>query len=1003
MTIPDKENLVPDSGGINSIKLRTQRSIDRNRKLAFDTSNIDNVSEEISELCSPASTARRSLVNAALQKESTETKSCEALFQHDAACLVHLSPEASTQAQIKLLEQDTKDLQNASYSKLRIWLSLAQFVEKSGMPKCARLVYQHMFKCGIAKYYKELYEQWSGFAARNYSIDEAAQVIDYAVKSKVIDSNQKSSILKSWLAKSQTEVDGDVTVAFQSGSSGSSRSQGVTSPTNINDNSEKRRDSGGAASRKVRTISSRENELSATPAKAEPTVVLNSSRTGVRSTALRSSIKRTGLLSKQTKLTKIGRAQRVVLKDEETGLTVPNQNETVLSPGASNSGDPQSSPDSSLGVIAEGDGSSTGTGSVLTPSSDKSSIKERIGDLSYIKNWKPEHALRSPNQDTHPEPLKENEPTQTMPIGDQEDKDAPAKPTVRAPLVDDKPPTVVLRRTHSGLEGSAAKEPRLSANASITSGIAQHGDRRDSLPVEARGFHDSMFSNKNLFMVNGRPYLRLAVIGRGGSSKVFKVLAIGEDEPQIYALKRIKLSRSDASALSSFKNEISLLERLRGNPHIITLIDSEIDHSRKVIYVVMEHGEIDLNLMLQQQRAAKPEPGMVGNLSVNFIRLVWMNMLQAVHAIHEERIVHGDLKPANFLFVKGKLKLIDFGIAKAISNDTTNIMRDTQVGTLNFMSPESIIDINSAPGSRPKIGAPGMKLKQGRASDIWSMGCILYLLVYGQTPFHELKLIQKIHCISDPNYKIAFPELEVPYPDMVDSIKECLQFDPARRSPIVDKNGRRGLLSHPFLNPNACTPTAAATTNSSSTKALRQKLHRIVEQVCENAAKIEQVCNEDPGRMEQIVDNLVNHIIEDMAPSAPDTIEQSRPPPSHQRRTSVPPNMPRVQEESTADLDDDTDSQSLYVHDRQFSRPSRAAPTASEESSFSAPPRPPKPAPSPPDSHLPTNLQTSIVPGRATLKPLGQSDSPRYMRPKSSTPENNGDLASILRKGLESK
>jgi len=65
-------------------------------------------------------------------------------------------------------------------------------------------------------------------------------------------------------------------------------------------------------------------------------------------------------------------------------------------------------------------------------------------------------------------------------------------------------------------------------------------------------------------------------------------------------------------------------------------------------------------------------------------------MLQAVHAVHQENVVHTDLKPANFVLVKGRLKIIDFGIAKAVANDTVNIQRDQQIGTVNYMSPEAI-------------------------------------------------------------------------------------------------------------------------------------------------------------------------------------------------------------------------------------------------------------------------------------------------------------------------
>ena len=69
------------------------------------------------------------------------------------------------------------------------------------------------------------------------------------------------------------------------------------------------------------------------------------------------------------------------------------------------------------------------------------------------------------------------------------------------------------------------------------------------------------------------------------------------------------------------------------------------------------------------------------------------------------------LQPANFLFVKGVLKLIDFGIAKAIQCDnTTNIYRDSQVGTLNYMSPESIQDSGTS--------EHGQSMRCGRVSDL---------------------------------------------------------------------------------------------------------------------------------------------------------------------------------------------------------------------------------------------------------------------------------------------
>jgi serine/threonine-protein kinase TTK/MPS1 len=227
---------------------------------------------------------------------------------------------------------------------------------------------------------------------------------------------------------------------------------------------------------------------------------------------------------------------------------------------------------------------------------------------------------------------------------------------------------------------------------------------RDFLPL---------MSEANVLRVNGVPYLKLGVIGKGGSCKVYRALT---KNCSVVAIKKVKLAGMERKAMSGYANEVALLKRLRGNPAIIQMIDSQLDLKRKQLLVVMEQGETDLNHVLHQQALSGATRGQERHrqLNMNFIRLTWHQMLSAVHCIHEARIVHGDLKPANFLFVKGALKLIDFGIAKAIqSEDTTNVYRDTQIGTLNYMSPEAIA---ADSGATQRNGAPRMKVGRVRQS-----------------------------------------------------------------------------------------------------------------------------------------------------------------------------------------------------------------------------------------------------------------------------------------------
>jgi serine/threonine protein kinase len=109
--------------------------------------------------------------------------------------------------------------------------------------------------------------------------------------------------------------------------------------------------------------------------------------------------------------------------------------------------------------------------------------------------------------------------------------------------------------------------------------------------------------------VNGVVYARLEVIGRGGSSKVYKLMA---PDGKQYALKKVNLKTADQFATDGYRNEISLLQKLRNNERIIRLIDAEVNDN--FILVVMELGEVDLATLMKREQ---------GNLSINFIRMYW--------------------------------------------------------------------------------------------------------------------------------------------------------------------------------------------------------------------------------------------------------------------------------------------------------------------------------------------------------------------------------------------
>ncbi|KAL4969475.1 serine/threonine/tyrosine protein kinase MPS1 [Aspergillus stella-maris] len=342
------------------------------------------------------------------------------------------------------------------------------------------------------------------------------------------------------------------------------------------------------------------------------------------------------------------------------------------------------------------------------------------------------------------------------------------------------PRKILSNRSNNTPHRPAPPPPRMSVleTATATGGAATASQSR---------------KKRSQVSINHKPFTRLDCIGRGGSSRVYRVMA---ENYKIFALKRVNLEDVDPTTLAGYKGEIDLLKKLENIDRVVRLFDWELNSDKHTLSVLMEIGESDLEKILTYKLNSED-----ATFDINFTRYYWKEMLECVQAVHEHNIVHSDLKPANFLLVQGRLKLIDFGIANAIQDNTVNVHREQQVGTPNYMSPEALVDSNASLGLPSSVGK---MMKLGKPSDVWSLGCILYKMVYGQPPFAKIaKYYERIMAIPNPKVKIDFPAfgvggVQVP-PGLIRTLKGCLQRDQTLRPTISELLGQR----NPFLYPDA--------------------------------------------------------------------------------------------------------------------------------------------------------------------------------------------------------
>lgn len=229
-------------------------------------------------------------------------------------------------------------------------------------------------------------------------------------------------------------------------------------------------------------------------------------------------------------------------------------------------------------------------------------------------------------------------------------------------------------------------------------------------------------------------YRIIAKLGAGGMGEVYKA-----EDPALLRTVAIKVMSKQgehtSDAATRFLREARAASTFN-HPNIVTIY--EIGETGEHTYIVMEYVDGRSLRDLIKTRQVKPEG----------IILITLQICDALAEAHSRGIIHRDIKPENILLTdRGRVKLVDFGLAKTVSNQSkggataAESLTDsgTVMGTLSYMSPEQL---------------RGEQLDE--RTDIFSFGIVLYEMITGELPFQGANSFEVAASIlKDPAFEIG--------------------------------------------------------------------------------------------------------------------------------------------------------------------------------------------------------------------------------------------------------